>query len=737
MTTKAPYQPAVTDPTRPESQGPNPYNDPTVGGLIEALVRRSALGAQPPKDFAVIREGSGVRLLIQERDKLADRSATITYVFGCAQDVDTSTKTGLDAGEIRAAGRGCGQVSAPPKLDDEATDFIIDSRYQSGTFYCWGVDATGGRSDYLWSQLSSGDILDTTVPADFTHFDASESGEEVTPGVIDSVLTVTGRAPIPLGSLDGPQIYLGNYTSLGSIEESDFRRYTGPPGGSITFKVPLQLVRRKGTGIISVTNGSPNITVTGGALLSQAQGGDQLELFGLRFFLNTPSNNTTVVLTANWTGPSGSFTDWKIVPLVTVYFVAVSKGGTRRPDVTNAPSRLVLFDGDLSAPVAPTILAATAMGNTIRIDVEQPIGTGLAFLHLWRGTGVAVAFASCVEIDSMKLDNSLPFTSSGVLQFEDSKFSVYERGVGQVFTYYCTVTNYRRDSSLPSAAASTSARLNSSQDGDPTLPSRDGFKNLFFDGFIGGTGVTTSGVANVVDDSDATQDAFNFNPAIAPSTFAASSGTRLQAWTRWKWHQDNQITVFPVHVNNNEIKLAPPGAGKQVGIKQSVHAWDNATTIDHKLQKGQYVTVQVKIYPQAGVTPDGTFSIVVNQFNGVTATVALLRSRLPDDSLLEVAAVYNIAASTLVSGTAANPIKIFATFHLNAGAATDRVEVRFIWDSGTVSNLFLKEAMENDGTELAPWTADMGNIDIYYPVAGNPSGAIPIDGSGTFDLIPP
>lgn len=698
-----------------------------TGTLVSGLVRRSVLGAQPPKDFAVIREGSGVRLLIQERDKLADRSATVMYVFGCAQGVDTSTKAGLDAGETFAAQ--CGQVAAPAKLDDEASDFIIDSRFQNGTFYCWGVDANGGRSDYLWSQLSSGDILDTTVPADFTHFDASESGEEVTPGIIDSVLTVTARAPIPLGSLDGMQLYLKDYTRLGATEESEFRRYTGAPGGSITFKAPLQLVRRKGTGTINITNGSPNITVTGGALLSEVQAGDQLELFGLRFYLNAPSDNGTVVLTANWTGATGSFTDWKIVPLVTVFAVAISKGGTRRPDTENSPKRLVLFDGELSAPVAPTILSATPMGNTIRIDVQQPIGTELAFLRLWRGTGSSVAFSSCVEIDSMKLNNAAPFTSSGVLQFEDSKFSVYERENGQVFTYYCTVSNYRGDQSLPSTLASTSARLDSSQDGDPSLPSRDGFKNLLFDGFIGGDGVTISAVANVVDDSDATQDTFNFNPPIAPSTFAAPSATRLRAWTRWKYHQSGQVTIFPVHINGNEVKLAPPGSGgKQVGVKESLLAWGSAATVDRKLQIAQYVTIQVKLYCDAGVTPDGSFEIQILQFNGGASRFALLRSRLSDDTILETASPYILSGPSIAAGTAANPLKVYATFHLDP-SFTDRIETRFLWDSGTTSNLYIKEAMDNDGIELAPWTADMGNIDMYYPI-GQPAGTAPPKGPG-------
>jgi hypothetical protein len=330
----------------------------------------------------------------------------------------------------------------------------------------------------------------------------------------------------------------------------------------------------------------------------------------------------------------------------------------------------------------------------------------------------------------MKLNNAAPFTSSGILQFEDSKFTAYERDNGQVFTYYCTVSNYRGDQSLPSAAASASARLDSSQDGDPTLPSRDGFKNLLFNGFIGGAGVTVSGVANVVDDSDTTQDPFNFQPAIAPSTFAASSGTRLEAWTRWKYHQSGQVTVFPVHINNNEIKLAPPGSsGKQVGIKESLNAWSHATTIDRKLQAGQYVTVQVKVYCDAGVTPNGSFEIQLLQFNGGASRNALLRTRQTDDTMLEAASALIVSGPSIAAGTAANPLKVYATFHLDS-STTDRIETRFLWDSGTTSNLYIKEAMDNDGIEIAPWTADMGNIDMYYPI-GQPTGTMPDFGDGS------
>jgi hypothetical protein len=717
---------------------------PTGGGrsdsLNSALDRRNALGAQPPKDFIVVREGSGVRLCILERDKKADRSGSVTYVFGNALDVDTSTQAGLDGGSKRAAAAQCGQVTAPPNLDDEATEFLIDSRYQGGTFYCWGVDSTGGRSDaYLWSQLSFGSILDTTVPADFTHFDASESGEEVTPGVIDSVLTVTGRAPIPLGSLDGPQVYLGNYTNLGSIEESDFRRYTGPPGGSITFKIPLQLVRRKGVGTINVTNGSPNITITGGALLSQVHGGDQLELFGLRFYFNDPVDNNTVVLTTNWTGQTGSFPDWKIVPLVTVYFVSVSKGGTRRPDIQNAPSRFVLFDGDLSAPVAPTILGGAAMGNTNRIDVQQPIGTSLDVLHLWRATGSGQPFSSCVEIKSIQLNPSLPTAASGVLQFTDDKFTLSQREHGQAFTYFCTVTNLRRDPSPPSAPLEIICRLNSSGDGDPTLPSRDGFKNLLFNGFIGGVGLVVGGVANVVDETDATQDTFNFNPAIAPQTLAniGTGASRLRAWTRWRRRQTNQGTVYPTHINGNEVKLPPPGIGvvgseKDVGIEQYLSGWNAPNAIDRKLQKGQYVTVQFLVYCDAGVTPDGSLFVGVAQYNAGASSWALWRHRLSDDTFVETSTPFTIAASQLAAFSPSLPMKIYATFHLSGSVTTDKIATVIAWQQGTTSNLYVRQGMDNDGYELAPWTADMGNIDMYYPAAVNGGGPVQ-DGDGKRD----
>lgn len=698
--------------TADESPGP--------GGVTNDFVRRGALAPLPPKDFQVKREGVGVRLSIVERDKLADRSGTITYVVAAASDVDTTTQVGLDAGAARA--EQCGSITAPGTLDTPATQFLTDSRYQTGVFFCWGVDAAGTRStEYRWSQALSGEILDSTIPGDFTHFDVSESGEELAPGVISSMLTVTARAPTPLGSCAGLQLYYGDYTRLGTTEEGDFRRYTGAAGGTISFKTPLALVRRAGTGTINLTAGSAAVTVTGGTLLSEVQAGDQLEIFGLRVTFNQPTNNTTVTLAVPWSAsaPAGAFTGWKIIPFVRVIGVSISKGGTRRTDIENAPFKRVLLDGDISAPVAPTILAATSLGNAIRIDAQQPIGTALDRLHLWKAKGFGILFSQCVEIDSIPINTALAGASSGILQFVDEKFTTYEREQGQAFSYYLTVTNLRGDPSPPSDVANAQCRLDTPGDNGPTQSGGAVAENLLFNSYIYGT------AGNTVSTADASQDTYQG---------AAPAGS-------YRWG-GNSTATLPGHQNNTEALLPAPGAGGFCQLAQRVDGWDHATVANRRVDKGRNLTLSLYLLSTSATPPNGSIKLQIAMQNAAGSDIGYYSPKLrtSTDAFAYTASpgIYQIAGSLLTQ----YPQIIFCTFSPQTiPAAVDHIEVRVTHsDTNNGNNLIVTKVMLNYGDQWGQWTPKMGT-NPFPPPGGviPPAGSYPDrDGTrrGYVDLVP-
>lgn len=688
------------------------------------IIRRGALPAKLPKDFKVKREGAALRLIVTDQNRLIARSGTTDYVCGWADGVDTTTTAGLDAGAARC--ELFPSLHAPGEEDRDTTLYLEDTRYQTGVFYCFAIDRDANRTkEYLWAQPVSGQINDTTLPGEVTHPQISETSEGQGDTTL-SVLSISCQAPKPLGSFGYVQPWYKNYPAVGDIKEGDAVRYLGASGGSIQFQARNALGRRKGTGTITATVGSTAIVGVGTAFTREVNNGGVLEILGTLQSIATVTDDTNIVLSANWAGkPVAGSADYYLYPLITVYLVAISKGGTHRTDTENAPSVSLLFDGNDSAPNAPTF-TTTPLGSGIRLDITPVIGSRIEFYNIYRGTGSAVAFTSCDRVGTVKHD---PNNVSGTIPFTDSLFTIYEKENAQVFSYYVT-TVMRSTTPLESAASSRvngTCRLNGGQDGDPTIPSRDGFKNLLFNGFIGGTGVNVGGTPNVVDDSDASQDAFNNDPAIAASTQAAigTGASRLRAWTRWKYAQTGGATVYPTHANGNEVKMPAPGAGKDIRINLWILAWNTGTQKDKKIKLGGYYTLQVKAYVSGG-TPNGTFYLGIAQYNGGASQWAPQRKRLSNDTIDETDKnPKGFAGSLLAAATATSPVLLYWTFHLDGTYTTDKIVTTLIHADSTAGDIYVKEAMLNDGYELAPYTPDMGNIDMSYPTGSNVPGESP------------
>jgi hypothetical protein len=692
------------------------------------IVSSSAWPALPPKTFRIEKAQNGLRFLAADRGKVTPAdgrlSGSVSYVVRWVQSLDITNNDSI----IAARKRSIAVATIPASGIDgvEAAVFFSDPKFASGWFLCVGVDAAGAESDDASSPVQiSNQILDDSVPPDISHPQASESSESHG-DVTLSVLSCSVQLPSPLGSLDLVQPHYLNYPSFGVLSEGEGVRNNAPAGGTFQFQARNSLGRARGTGTITVTNGSTAVTGAGSLFTQQVNASGLIEVLGVQGTITTVNNDTSITLSAVWAGKTVTIDDFYLYPLITIYFVPVSKGGTRRSDVTNAPSVSTLFDGNDSPPNAPTV-SATTKGNVIVIYITPVVGTRISHYNVYRGTGQNVAFGSCAIIGTVKDD---PTNLAVPITFEDHDFTVYQRENGQFFTYYVT-TVARATTPLESGHSilnNQNCRLNSGQDGDPTIPSRDGFKNVAFNGYLGGTGILTGGVPNVVngDATDPSQDAFNNNPAIAPQTVAGLGGgaSRLRAWTRWNYEQIGGATVYPTHVNTNEVKLPFPGAGKGVGINQFIVGWSGVigAQTDKKIQKGEYLTIQVKVYCDS--TPNGSLIIGVSQYNGGVSQWALLRTRQSNDTILEsnASGPYSLAGSSLSGATSSALVMAYATYHLDSTFSTDKIALTVRHTDSTAGNIFIKELMVNEGYELAPWTGDMGNIDTSYPTAGNGGG---------------
>lgn len=722
-------------------------DNPNSGGVSirddrtnDLIVTSSSWPPLPPKSFRIEKAQNGLRFLAADRSKTTPAdgrlSGAVEYVVRWVQTLDVTLNDSIIAARTRSVA--VAKIPTSGKDGIEAATFFADPKYATGWFICVGVDASGIESiDASAPVQVTNEILDDSIPPDIIHPQVSESSEGHG-DVTLSVLSISVQMPNPLGSLDQVQPHYLNYPSFGVLSEGDAARNTAPAGGTFQFQARNALGRAKGLGTITTVVGSAAIVGVGTTFTQQVNAGGLFEVLGVQQTIQSVNSDTSITLVAVWAGKAtAGFSDYYFYPLITVYLVPVSKGGTHRADIASAPSVSVLFDGNDSAPNAPTHVSTTK-GNVIQLLITQVLGTRISHYNVYRGTGTNVAFTSCTVIGTVKHD---PTNLAVPLSFEDHDFTSYQREQAQVFSYYLT-TVMRATTPLESAHSvinNQACRLNTDADTDPSIPSRDGFKNVLFNGYIGGTGILTGGVPNVVngDAPDATQDAFNFDPAIAPSTLAAigTGASRLRAWTRWNWEQVGGATVYPTHINTNEVKLPFPGAGKGVSINQWILGPNTATgQKDKKIQKGGYYTLQVKAYTDG--SPNGSLVIGISQYNGAAAQWAKLRTRLSNDTIDETANPLTVAASSL-TGTAGAPLKIYAPFHIDGTVATDKIAVTLRHIDSTVGNIYIKEVMMNEGYELAPFTGDMGNIDMNYPTAGTPPDKIN-DGHGdrTGRLVP-
>lgn len=653
----------------------------------DRIIRKGALAPGLPKDFKVEQVGAAIRLRVTDRNRAIARSGSVSYSIGWANSVDTTTTAGLDAGAARC--EFFPSLPAPGIEDRDVTLFLQDTRYQTGVFYCFGVDRDGTRSkSYLWTSALTNVITDLSIPGDGKHLQISENGEGNGDSTV-SVMAVSIQAPNPLGSLDLFQLYFKNYPSLGDFEEGDSARYTGAAGGTIQFQARNAVGRRKGTGTITGIAGAV-ISGTGTRFTHEVNVGGLFEALGVQGIVQSLTD-TAITLTSAWTGKAiVSFTDFYLYPLVTVYCVSVSKGGTRRTDIENAPSVSLVLDGNDSAPNAPTF-TANPVGNAIRLDITPVIGTRVEHYNVYRGTGSGLAFTACALIGSVKHD---PTNILGTIPYSDENFTLFQREQQQVFSYFVTSV-MRATTPLESAASAEvdgACRLDSPADGGAPMPARFPAASLTWNNMFSGT----PGPVLLADGVQDTQ--MNL---VRPAGF-----------NRWVGSASGGGST-PGFQNGTEVILAMAGgigsAGSSI-LTQKIGGWDGA---NGRVPKGKMVTVQFKVYHTPG-TVNGSLQVQAAHYNGVPIVgLAFLRRRLSTDVLDYTSTNLVIPGSEII----ATPQIYWGAFLLRDNVPTTEIELQIAYVTTSYSgvNLVITEPMLSLGDGLPYWSAPIDPNTLYGP----------------------
>lgn len=686
----------------------------------------------PPHDLLIQREGNAIRLAAIDRGRYISSgriSSATKYAFYWASEADTSTRDKLDAAFRLAV-----LVDQVPRtyVEREAIygTLLTDAKYGSGFFFCVGMDDAGNKSAYVVSARQNNEILSGAIPGPVTDLQISESGEPANETTL-SVLAFTYVSPAENGdSFVGIQPVIDDYPAVGDRTQFTPLLYGGPPyqgaGGGILRIVPA---RRTGNGTISIAGTA--VTGVGSTFTLFAKADDQLEVFGIRRRIQSVNSDTSITLTAAWpTAPAVSgVAQYLAIGKCRVYALALAESLEHTYDETLWPFVDVDIDGDLSAPNAPATLTLTPFGNGIRGQFVQVAGVGIKQYVVYRSTGTTDDITTATEIiPPIKHDQTTP-NGGTVLQFEDTKFTVYEREQAEEFRYYIRTVNVRDEPSSTYVTATAACRLDSGQDGsDP--PFKMGLKNLIYNGFFGGTN------GNPILSNDTSQDA-TFDVTVGThepgEPFGAASGQsygtgKFRGYTRWESSDGGSGAGGSVFFQDGEARFSAPGAGKVWYLYEEIEAWDTAQGPAFvKLEKDGTCCWGIMLARDAAQT-NGTVTIYLELYDDNTITSeALLRTRNATTDVLEYTAGHvDVAGSDLLTTWTWH----YGVFKLDSSQGpVKQLRVNIAWFNGTQGIVRAAKAMLNAGEEMGVPTPDMGDTTVAYPVPGDPPGGFE-DGDG-------
>jgi hypothetical protein len=717
--------------------------------IVDNRLRNDQLPGQtapplPPLQVIVEATSSGVRITVVNDGPLGVRlNGAVRYdAYWAAAPVDTTTAAGKAAGFARAV---CQAPSIPATDVDhtQSSALFSDPKYAAGFWYVCGVGSDGTRSAPSEPASVITGPVDTTIPGEVQHLQISESGR-VANRTVFSELSVTAMPPDDTSNFGGVQLYLKDYSALDEIQEGFAHPWTG--SGAIDFDVLYDVPRRGGKFAINAANGSITVTAAAG-FLSVAQIGDQLELMSNRLDIVNVTD-TAITLATPWPLASVNTSDWSIIARVTISVVSIGKSGSRRADVTGAPSVKVLMDGNISVPNSPAHVYITNSGVSVLIEWDQVAGSTIDGYDVYRSPGSTadtgmlltppVPSAGTILLDRVLQNSNLPEGSTYVrMQSTDDRFTPYDLEVNSAFVWYVTTTNTRGDQSGASFTTGNCQRQVTNEI-DPTQTGRNPGKNYLYNAALAGT------VGNSVSANDNSQDSFMGTDAsnLPGRPYGAASGQangtgKFRGYTRFEATDSGTGAAGGVTFQNgDEVHITAPGAAKKWSVYAEIGAWNEGSgTAFQKLAKGEVYTISLYLNHDGVTAVDGQFSVYVEQSsNGTVQGNAKRRFRDSGSVITDSSTPLLIATASIV----ATSTRFQASFQLDSTLTTKQVRIRFEWLGGTSGVVVIRRVMDNAGEAAAQWTADMGDPSISMPTPAVPidpigDGGTGRDGDGWFD----
>jgi len=697
------------------------------GFLTDDRLRDDLLPGQtapplPPLQVVVEDTGAGVRVTVVNDGPLGRLNGAVRYDVYWAETVDTTTAAGKAAGFARAI---CLAPSIPATDVAHTQSSAVFTDKAAGFWYVCGVGSDNTHSAPSEPAQITRAGTDTTIPGPVVHLQISESGK-VSNGTVFSELSVTCDPPADASNLGGVQMYLKDYLSLGDIQEGYFHQWRG--SGGINFAPLYPIPRRRASISLTATNASNSFTAAGG-LLAIAKVGELLELLGEQLEISGITD-TAITTVGNWPRDGVATSDFVIIGKPRIFIVSVSKAGTRRADIENAPYVDVLMDGNLSTPNAPANVYISNTGVDVIIEWDQVAGGTIDGYNVYRSDGNSVdagmsnspptPAAGTVLLDKVRQNSNVVDGSVYArLQFHDSRFTPYDLETNAAFVWYVTTTNTRGDESAANASTGN-CRQSVTNEIDPTQTGRNAGKNYVYNGCVTGTG------GNQVLANELTQDFFIATDAanLPGRPYGAASGQanglgRFRGYTRWESNDGGSgaagICTFE---NGDEIHIPAPGSGKFHYVYQEIGAWQELSgNAFLKLGKGEVYTLSA-YFSHTGVQPNGILRLYVEQYaNNVLGAQSKRRYRDTNSNIVTSSTALEIAGSEITSTSS----RYQAAFQLDSAVnPTRQVRVNFQWDSGTTGVIVVRRVMLNAGEAAAQWTADMGDPTISLPVPTTP-----------------
>lgn len=683
----------------------------------------------PPLQVVIEDTGAGVRVTVVNDGPLGRLNGAVRYdAYNAAEDsknpVDTSSVAATSAAFVRAV---CvGSIPATDVAHTQSSNLFNDPKFSTGLWFVCGVGSDGTRSAPSQPARVTTGTADTTIPGDVSHLQISESGK-VSNGTVFSELSVTCDPPADSSNLGGVQMYLKDYLSLGDIQEGYFHQWRG--SGGINFDPLYPIPRRRANISVTATAASNSFSAAGG-FLAIAKIGELLEVLGVQLEISGVTD-TAITTLANWPKDTVTTSDFVIIGKPRIFIVSVSKAGTRRADIENAPYVDVLMDGNMSTPNAPANVYISDTGVDVVIEWDQVAGSTIDGYNVYRSDGVSAdagmsnspptPTAGTILLDKVKQNPNIPEGSTYArLQFHDSKFTPYDLETNAAFIWYVTTANTRGDESAANYSVGN-CRQSVTNEIDPTQVGRNAGKNYLYNAALAGTAAAQVLATDTAQDPFMGTDASNLPGKPYGAAGGQANGTgRFRGYTRWESNDGGTGASGTVTFENgDEVHIPAPGAANFQYLFQEIGAWNESSGNAYKkLGMGEVYTFSVYLAHDGATAVDGSVLVYIEHYdNNTFKSLAERRYRDTNSNITSSVSGLEIAGSEIT----ATPVRYQAAFQLDSAISpTRQIRVNVARSDGTSGVLVVRRAMFNPGEVAAQWTSDMGDPSISVPVPTTP-----------------